>query len=171
VRLHAVRLAAHSTVVQQDEFLLEVFAMTWRSLFLAVAGTALLAVTFLPQAHSQGAAAGNSMGLEVRHIHIRVMDVERTKAFYRDKLGFKVTNETPTVVEFQGLWFGKWTGQGAIPTGGITIGLATKSVDATYAALKKNGVDLPNPPAPSHGEFSLMLKDPDGYNIEVEGPK
>ena len=79
--------------------------------------------------------------------------------------------ETPTVVEFPGLWFGKWTGQGAIPTGGITIGLATKSVDATYADLKKRGVDLPKAPEPSHGEWSLMLKDPDGYNIEVEGPK
>ena len=115
--------------------------------------------------------AANALGLEVRHIHIRVMDVARTKAFYHDKLGFPVTNETPTVVEFPGLWFGKWTGQGAIPTGGITIGLASKSVDATYAALKKAGVDVPKPPEAAHGEFSLMLKDPDGYNIEVEGPK
>ena len=145
--------------------------MTWRSLLLAGAGVALLAVTFLPQARSQGAAAGNSMGLEVRHIHIRVMDVARTKAFYQDKLGFKVTNETPTVVEFPGLWFGNWRGQGAIPTGGITIGIATKSVDATYAALKKNGVDIPKPPAPMRDEFSFTFKDPDGYEIEVEGPK
>ena len=158
--------------------------MTWRSFLLAGAGLTLLAVTFLPRAQAQqkppaaapasppaAKPAANSLGLEVRHIHIRVMDVERTKAFYRDKLGFPVTNETPTVVEFPGLWFGKWTGQGAIPTGGITIGLGTKSVDATYAALKKNGVAVPNPPAPSHGEFSLVLKDPDGYHIEIEGPK
>src|SRR5262245_35665418 len=110
--------------------------MTWRSLFLTAAGAAMFAVILLPEARSQG-TAGGSLGLEVRHIHIRVMDVERTKAFYRDKLGLKVTNETPTVVEFPGLWFGKWTGQGAIPTGGITIGIASKSVQATYDELKK----------------------------------
>ena len=43
------------------------------------------------------------------------------------------------MVEFPGLWFGKWNGTGAIPTGGITIGLAAKSVQATYDMLKKNG--------------------------------
>ena len=160
--------------------------MTSRSWLLAGAVLTLSAAALLsmsPKALAQGSAkpltltpaaaapAANPLGLEVRHIHIRVMDVARTKAFYHDKLGFPVTNETPTVVEFPGLWFGKWTGQGAIPTGGITIGLGTKSVDATYAALKKAGVDVPKPPEPSHGEFSVMLKDPDGYNIEVEGPK
>jgi catechol 2,3-dioxygenase-like lactoylglutathione lyase family enzyme len=159
--------------------------MTWRSLLSSGATLAVAALTLFPKAQSQtltpvpaqpasqaaAKPAENPLGLSVRHIHIRVMDVARTKAFYHDKLGFAVTNETPTVVEFPGLWFGKWTGQGAIPTGGITIGLATKSVDATYAALKKNGVDIPKPPEAAHGEFSFMFKDPDGYNIEVEGPK
>jgi catechol 2,3-dioxygenase-like lactoylglutathione lyase family enzyme len=110
--------------------------------------------------------------LAARHIHIRVMDVERTKAFYRDKLGLKVTNErADAVVEFPGLWFGKWAGTGSIPTGGITIGLAAKSVQATYDLLKKNGVSLPKPPAPARDEYSFTFKDPDGYEIEVEGPK
>jgi len=145
--------------------------MAWRWLLQAGAVVIFAAITSLPQAYSQQSAAANALGLEVRHIHIRVMDVQRTKAFYRDKLGFKVTNETPTVVEFPGLWFGNWRGQGAIPTGGITIGIAAKSVDATYNELKKRGVDLPKPPAPMRDEFSFTFQDPDGYEIEVEGPK
>ncbi|MBI3935231.1 MAG: VOC family protein [Acidobacteria bacterium] len=149
--------------------------MTWRSLLLAGAALTLAAILALPQAHSQQAAgpkpAANALGAEMRHIHIWVMDIARTKAFYRDKLGFRVTNETPTVVEFPGLWFGKWRGQGAIPTGGITIGIAAESVDAMYNELKKRGVDIPKPPAPMRNEFSFMFKDPDGYEIEVEGPK
>ena len=131
---------------------------------------ALLAVPFLPQARSQQSAAA----LSVRHIHIRVMDVERTKAFYRDKLGLKVNNERPgEVVEFEGgaLWFGKWRGMGAIPTGGITIGLHAASVEATYNQLKQRGVALPNPPAAVRDEWAVGLKDPDGYAIEIEGPK
>ncbi|HWP85177.1 MAG TPA: VOC family protein [Terriglobia bacterium] len=133
-----------------------------------------VAAVLLPsqgQAQQGDAAQPNALGMSVRHIHIRVMDVERTKAFYRDKLGFPVTNSTPTVVEFPGLWFGKWTGPGAIPTGGITIGIAAKSVEAVYNELKRRGVDLPNPPAPVRGEYSFTFKDPDGYVVEVEGPK
>lgn len=118
------------------------------------------------------AQAGAAATLEARHIHIRVMDVEKTKAFYRDKLGLKVTNERGgAVVEFPGLWFGKWSGTGAIPTGGITIGLAAKSVQATYDMMKKNGVNIPKPPAPARDEWAFSFQDPDGYAIEVEGPK
>ena len=147
--------------------------MTWRSLLLAGAALALTAMAFHPQAYAQHpAAAPNPLGMEVRHIHIWVTDVERTKAFYREKLGFPVANETPgAVVEFSGLWFGKWRGQGPIPTGGITIGIAAKSVEAAYNELKKRGVSIPNPPAPARGEYAVMLKDPDGYEIEIEGPK
>jgi catechol 2,3-dioxygenase-like lactoylglutathione lyase family enzyme len=144
--------------------------MMWRSVLLAGASVALLAVPFLPQARSQQSGAA----LSVRHIHIRVMDVERTKAFYRDKLGLKVSNERPgEVVEFEGgaLWFGKWRGTGAIPTGGITIGLHAASVEATYNLLKQRGVALPNPPAAIRDEWAFGLKDPDGYAIEIEGPK
>jgi catechol 2,3-dioxygenase-like lactoylglutathione lyase family enzyme len=163
--------------------------MTWRSVGLVVA-TALVTVVLIPQARAQGGMQGmegmhemHGMGgmenmqgmmmtpLEVRHIHIRVNDVERTKAFYRDKLGFKVTNETPTVVEFPGLWFGKWNGQGTLVPQGITIGIVAKSVDAAYQMLKMHGVDIPKPPAEAHGAWAFTFKDPDGYEVEVEGPK
>ena len=145
--------------------------MTWRSLYLAGAMLTLAALAVPSRAQAQQGTPGNALNVEVRHIHIRVMDVQRTKAFYRDKLGFAVTNETPTVVEFPGLWFGNWRGQGPIPTGGITIGIAAKSVEATYNELKKRGVNLPNPPAPMRDEWAFTFQDPDGYNIEVEGPK
>jgi catechol 2,3-dioxygenase-like lactoylglutathione lyase family enzyme len=137
-------------------------------------GFALLAATLTGagSVQAQDHKADANAPLVARHIHIRVMDVEKTKAFYRDKLGLKVTNERPgAVVEFPGLWFGKWNGTGPIPVGGITIGLAAKSVQATYDMLKKNGVTLPKAPAPARDEFAFTFKDPDGYEIEVEGPK
>jgi predicted enzyme related to lactoylglutathione lyase len=144
---------------------------TTRSWYL-LAGAALgvLASALLPLAQSQQTMAP----LEVRHVHIRVMDVARTTAFYRDKLGLKVSNETPTVVEFEGgkLWFGAWRGQGAMPPSpGITIGLHAPSVDAAYNTLKSRGVDIPNPPAPMRNEFEFTFKDPDGYQVAIEGPK
>ncbi len=118
--------------------------------------------------------AQTDAGLKVRHIHIWVKDVERTKAFYRDKMGFKISHETPGAnVEFNDgtLWFGKFKGSGNPGTDAITIGLGAASVQSAYDALKKNGAPLMNPPSEAHGEWHFTLKDPDGYEIEVEGPK
>ena len=121
-----------------------------------------------------GASAQSPADLKVRHIHIWVTDVERTKDFYRDKMGFKISHETPGQnVEFNdgALWFGKFKGTGKPSTNAITIGLGAGSVQAAYEMLKGNGVDVPDPPSQAHGEWHFTLKDPDGYEIEVEGAK
>ena len=126
----------------------------------------------LAQVHPEGHGATAGAPLAARHIHIRVTDVERTKTFYRDKLGLKVTNERPgEVVEFPGLWFGKFRGTGKLETGGITIGMGAASVQKTYDELKAKGVNIPKPPAPARDEWAFGLTDPDGYAIEIEGPK
>ncbi len=113
-------------------------------------------------------------GLGVRHIHIRVTDVARTKAFYQDKLGLTVSEERAgEVVEFEGgaLWFGIWRGDGPLRTASITIGLGADSVQAAYDTLKANGVDLPEEPHAVRDEWAFSFRDPDGYEVEIEGPK
>lgn len=142
--------------------------MTLRNVLLSLALLGAISVPARAQEHH----APSSEPLATRHIHIWVADIARTRAFYRDKMGLKVTNERAgEVVEFPGLWFGRWKGTGAIPTGGITIGMGAKSVQSTYDLLKKNGVSIPKPPAPARDEWAFTFKDPDGYEIEVEGPK
>jgi catechol 2,3-dioxygenase-like lactoylglutathione lyase family enzyme len=121
-----------------------------------------------------GAAAQSGPALKVRHVHVWVTDVERTKAFYRDKLGFTVSNERAgESVEFNGgaLWFGRFKGTGPLSTNAITIGIGTASVHAAYDALKGKGVTLSETPSEAHGEWHFVFKDPDGYAIEVEGGK
>ena len=112
--------------------------------------------------------------MKVRHVHVWVQDVERTKAFYQDKLGFKVSAERPGQnVEFEGgaLWFGKYRGAGSPATNAITIGIAAGSVEAAYQMLKQRGVDIPKPPSAVRDEWHFTFQDPDGYEIEIEGPK
>lgn len=120
-----------------------------------------------------GAFAGDGAALGVRHIHLRVADVERTKVFYRDKLGLEVTGERPgEKVEFQGgkLWFGVWRGDGPVPvTPAVVIGLEAQSVTAVYEKLKRLGVNVPKPPEHEDYGWSFRLADPDGYSIEIEG--
>ncbi|OFV97738.1 MAG: hypothetical protein A3F68_12745 [Acidobacteria bacterium RIFCSPLOWO2_12_FULL_54_10] len=136
---------------------------------LLIAGLLFPASIVISQAQ-QGAG-----GMKVRHIHIRVSDVEKTKLFYRDKMGMKLTEERPgQVVEFEGgaLWFGKWQGQGPVPvTPAIVIGIEPPSVQALYDKLKAAGVAIANPPKEQSYGWSFMVKDPDGYMIEVEGPQ
>ena len=112
--------------------------------------------------------------LKVRHVHLRVQDVERTKTFYRDKLGLKVTSERPgEVVEFaEGqLWFGKWQGSGEFPAEFITIGLDADSVQAAYEIMRQRGLNIPDPPKESRFGWSFSLRDPDGYRVVVEGER
>ena len=112
--------------------------------------------------------------LKLRHVHIWVKDINRTKAFYHDKLGLTVSNERPgEMVEFEkgALWFGKFKSAGPLNTEAITIGIEADPVDAAYQMLKERGVSIPKPPEKRSYGMSFSLKDPDGYAIEVEGPR
>ena len=134
----------------------------------------LLASLVIPLSALVSSSQSNPQELLVGHIHIRVKDVERTKAFYRDKLGFKVTSERAgEMVEFENgkLWFGKWQGSGELQTASITIGVEATNVQAAYEMLKQRGVDIPKPPQQQSFGKSFRLHDPDGYEIEVEGER
>ncbi len=115
-----------------------------------------------------------STGLKVRHVHVWVNDVEQTKAFYRDKIGLTVSAEDPgRSVQFENgqLWFGKKKTADPLGTNALTIGLGASSVDAAYRALKARGADVPQAPEAVRDEWHFMMTDPNGYPIEVEGPK
>ena len=149
----------------------EEIKMFARLLVLAAVAVPATTIAVSPQT---AAAQSGSASLKVRHTHIWVQDVDRTKAFYRDKLGFKVSAERPGQnVELEGglLWFGKRRGSGALGTNAITIGIQTSSVEAAYQTLKQRGVSIPNPPSPVRDEWHFTFRDPDGYEVEIEGPK
>jgi predicted enzyme related to lactoylglutathione lyase len=110
--------------------------------------------------------------LKPGHVHIWVTDIERTKTFYRDTLGLKMTGEAPgRNIQFEDgkLWFGKFRGTGAPQTNGITIGIAADSVQAAYKTLQQKGIKVGNPPSQGPGGWSFKFTDPDGYEVEVEG--
>lgn len=141
--------------------------------FFVLAAVVIPATTIAVNSQTARAQSG-SAPITVRHTHIWVQDVGRTKAFYQDKLGLKVSAERPgQSVEFEGglLWFGKFRGPGTRSTNAIPVGIAARSVDAAYQMLKQRGVNLPNPPSPVRDEWHFTFRDPDGYEIEIEGPQ
>lgn len=136
--------------------------------------SALLAGFLIPMLATVASPQTGSTQLKVRHIHIWVKDVDRTTAFYRDKLGLKVTSERAgESVEFEGgsLWFGKARSSEPIHTNSITIGIHADSVDDAYQTMKQRGVNISHPPEEHPWGWAFSFQDPDGYEVEIEGEK
>jgi catechol 2,3-dioxygenase-like lactoylglutathione lyase family enzyme len=121
-------------------------------------------------------------------IALGVRDLKKSRAFYRDVLGFVTSNqeEDPQIVFFDngGTKLELYPIQGLAndineknpPTigtgfGGITLAYNAKSkqeVDDIFARLKKNGVTIAKEPQTVFwGGYSGYFQDPDGYYWEV----
>ena len=132
------------------------------------------------------AESESSDGYRLLHTMIRVLDLERSIAFYRDHLGMKLLHRTDyeggrftnafvgygdedshAVVELTHNWdqqepYDKGTGFGH-------LAVSVPDIYATCEQLEKAGVPVPRPPGPmKHGTTVIaFIEDPDGYKIEL----
>lgn len=113
------------------------------------------------------------MDARIGYINIGVRDLERSVAFYRDVLGFKLLYSEPgfsyAAFEVGGMRFAV----AASETDGFTgrppgdrhtgVGLVVTDVDAAHAELSSKGVSFPMPPAKQPwGGYMGIFSDPDG---------
>ncbi|SLN51978.1 VOC family protein [Pseudooctadecabacter jejudonensis] len=117
----------------------------------------------------------------VGHIHLKVADLERAVAFYRDVLGFEVTARMGRHAAFLGaggyhhhIGLNTWESQGAAPAPAGYTGLYHAAfLYPTRAALAdvvtrvlEAGVSLDG--AADHGvSEAVYLRDPDGNGVEL----
>lgn len=131
------------------------------------------------------------MGIEVRGLSplLEVFDMPASLAFYRDKLGFRITGDSGQ---------GDESGWVMLELGDATIMLNTAyddgerpvsedparvaahhdtciyfgcpDVDAAYEHLKANGVKADPPQIAPYGMKQLYVPDPDGYNLCFQWP-
>jgi catechol 2,3-dioxygenase-like lactoylglutathione lyase family enzyme len=131
------------------------------------------------------------MSIEVRGLAplIEVWDMPASLAFYRDKLGFRVTGDSGQ---------GDESGWVMLELGNATIMLNTAyddgerpdapdparvaahhdtciyfgcpDVDAAYEHLKANGIDAGPPTIAPYGMKQLYVTDPDNYNLCFQWP-
>ena len=107
------------------------------------------------------------------HLFIAPTDFDRSVAFYRDVLGWKVTRK----------WGGNGAGRGIVLSGGgIEVALAEKSggaprptihldihdIDARFKSLPPGTHVVTKPEATPWGTRWFVLKDPDGNLIAFE---
>lgn len=117
----------------------------------------------------------------IGHVHLKVADLDRAIAFYRDVLGFQVTTRFGQQVAFLSaggyhhhIALNTWHSRGAAPAPSHNAGLyhfairyATRA--ALTAAVKRvleSGVPLEG--ASDHGvSLAIYFSDPDGNGVEL----
>jgi catechol 2,3-dioxygenase len=120
-------------------------------------------------------------GVRIGHVHLKVADLERALAFYRDVLGFAVTQRYGREAAFLSaggyhhhLGLNTWESRGGSPPPPGTTGLFHVAIlyptraglaDAVRR-LQQSGIEIDG--AADHGvSEAIYLRDPDGNGVEL----
>jgi catechol 2,3-dioxygenase len=123
-------------------------------------------------------------GVRIGHVHLRVAELERATAFYRDALGFRVTGDgaalgLPMTLLAAGTYhhhiaLNTFQGAGATPpppghTGLHHVAILYPDRAALARAVSRlNAYGHPIDAAQDHGAtVSVYLRDPDGNGLEL----
>ncbi|HEX4170731.1 MAG TPA: VOC family protein [Bryobacteraceae bacterium] len=109
----------------------------------------------------------------VGYIMLGVADLKVATAFYRDKLGLKITGQTDDVVFFDTgtVSLVISTAVGREP-GATEIVFTVDHVQPAYAALSHQGLHFERPPHLVTGtSWAANFRDPDGHILSLFGPE
>jgi catechol 2,3-dioxygenase len=120
-------------------------------------------------------------GARIGHVHLKVSDLERSIEFYRDVLGFELTQRYGSQAAFLSaggyhhhIGLNTWQSRGGPPPAQGTTGLfhaaillpTRHSLSTAYRRLQAAGIQLDG--AADHGvSEALYLHDPDGNGLEL----
>ena len=121
------------------------------------------------------------MNATIGHVHLKVSDLERSLAFYRDVLGFEVTQQLGTQAAFLStngyhhhLRLNTWESAGGQPPAHGTTGLYHVAIlfpseaEMVVAVRRVLKAGIPLEGAADHGvSEAVYLKDPDGNGVEL----
>jgi len=119
--------------------------------------------------------------VRIGHVHLKVADLERALGFYRDVLGFELTQRLGDQAAFLSaggyhhhIGLNTWDSQGGSPphhgaTGLYHLALVYPTrAELADALLRLNEAGIPLDGASDHGvSEALYLRDPDGNGVEL----
>ena len=115
--------------------------------------------------------------MNISHVMLGVSDLDKSLAFYRDKLGFAVKNQIPgfAFLDAGGVTLALskdiWTHLGK-SAGASQVVFGVKSVKADYDELKSKGVEFMGEPRNADGSnWAANFRDPDGHLLSIFGPE
>lgn len=119
-------------------------------------------------------------GVDIGHVHLKVADLERALAFYRDILGFTVTQRMPGAAFLSAggyhhhIGLNTWQSRGGSPPAPGSTGLFHCAIryptpaDLGDALRRLEAAGWPLDGAADHGvSLALYLRDPDGNGLEL----
>jgi catechol 2,3-dioxygenase len=119
-------------------------------------------------------------GVTIGHVHLKVADLDRALGFYRDVLGFEVTQFYPGAAFLSAggyhhhIGLNTWESRGGQPPAPGTTGLYHVAIRyPTRAALadalrRLESAGIPLDGASDHGvSEALYLRDPDQHGVEL----
>ncbi len=122
-----------------------------------------------------------SPGTRIGHVHLKVANLDRAIAFYRDVLGFELQQKYGTQAAFLGadgyhhhIGLNTWESRGATPPPPGHTGLYhtailfpdRRSLAKAMKRVLEAGIDLEG--AADHGvSEAIYLRDPDGNGVEL----
>jgi len=126
-------------------------------------------------------AAPLNMNASIGHVHLKVADLERSLAFYRDVLGFEVTQRVGKQAAFLSadgyhhhLGLNTWESAGGQPPAPGTTGLYHVALlypsraELGEAVRRVLSAGIPLEGAADHGvSEAVYLRDPDGNGLEL----
>lgn len=120
-------------------------------------------------------------GVRVGHVHLKVADLDRALRFYRDVLGFEITQRYGSQAAFLSaggyhhhIGLNTWESRGGSPPPQGATGLyhvailypTRRELADAYRRLRVAGIHLDG--AADHGvSEALYLRDPDGNGVEL----
>ncbi len=108
------------------------------------------------------------------HCFLHVTDLERTRAFYVDRLGVEVLTESPGYLRLGGgggFHIGvEQRAASEVGAPGIELELQVSDVDALATTLRQAGVSVTEPSDQEWGARHAWLHDPDGYRLSIWSP-
>ncbi|TSA36107.1 MAG: glyoxalase [Verrucomicrobiaceae bacterium] len=121
------------------------------------------------------------MNASIGHVHLKVADLERSLAFYRDVLGFEVTQQFGTQAAFLSsdgyhhhIGLNTWDSAGGNPPAFGTTGLYHVAIlfpsgaELAGAVRRVLEAGIPLDGSADHGvSEAVYLKDPDGNGVEL----
>lgn len=120
-------------------------------------------------------------GVRIGHVHLKVADLERALAFYRDVLGFQLTQRYGRNAAFVSaggyhhhIGLNTWESAGGSPPPAGSTGLYHVAIlyptraELADALLRLRRAGIPLDGASDHGvSEALYLRDPDGNGVEL----
>lgn len=105
------------------------------------------------------------------HLSLPVLDWQKSRDWYRDRLGFEVEFEIPdrktaAIRDAADLTIFLYEGR-VIVCRGISFTIQVDDVEATHRSLTTAGISFVHPPMKVFWGYSAELRDPDGYTLRL----